>query len=123
MSTAASISRSSAHRRHYHQQQRHRHEMIEIAPNLWVKYRGAEETWACVLADFYMPNSCVGCSSSICCIQDAQYFVCPTCQTISPTEAAAPEGGVALGFTIDDLYRWQAELIMAKSSTRNIAVH
>jgi hypothetical protein len=91
---------------------------IEISPNVWVRLRGADETWACVEQDFYMPVVCFGCSSELCCIQDADFVLCPLCRVVSPmdgiVDTTASSGGVGLGFTFDDLLKWQSEIVRSR---------
>jgi hypothetical protein len=108
---------------------------VEISPGVYVRLRGAEETWDCIRHDFFMPCTCFGCSHELCCIQDADYVLCPKCRVVSPMDttssgyesanaAAASstsstadiehEGGVGLGFTFDDLLKWQAEIIQGR---------
>lgn len=86
---------------------------IEIAPGLSVRLRGAQETWAAVESDFYMPTTCICCSTDIFCIMDANYVICPVCKVVSPMEGCTQgmEGGAGLGFTMEDLQQWQGEII------------
>lgn len=86
---------------------------IEIAPGLSARLRGAHETWAAVENDFYMPTSCLCCSEDIFCIMDAYYVICPVCKVVSPMEGCAQgmDGGVGLGFTMDDLRQWQSDIV------------
>jgi hypothetical protein len=94
---------------------------IQVAPGVCIKFRGADETWSCIERDFYMPTMCISCMQELCCIQDADYVICPSCRTVSPMRGMVAStnnntghgGGVGLGFTYADLARWQAE-IMAK---------
>lgn len=80
---------------------------IEISPNLWMRFRGAEETLACIRHNFVLPASCYGCEADMYCIEDAHYVICPTCRVVSPTSNEDPgdSGGVALGFFWDDVVR------------------
>jgi hypothetical protein len=91
---------------------------VEISPNVWVRLRGADETWACVEQDFFMPVVCFGCASELCCIQDADFVLCPMCRVVSPmngiVDAAASDGGVGLGFTFDDLMKWQSDIVRTR---------
>ena len=109
---------------HQQSQQPPPDQMIEIVPGTWLRLRGADETWACIERDFYLPVMCFGCSAELCCIQDADYVLCPTCRVVSPMNGI-PEndgsagrgnenvgnGGVGLGFTFTDLMRWQSEIL------------
>jgi hypothetical protein len=110
---------------------------IEISPGVHVRLRGAEETWDCIGRDFFIPCLCFGCSVELCCIQDADYVLCPKCRAVSPmdttsygsesanaiadassgpasTAGTVHEGGIGLGFTFDDLMKWQAENIQGR---------
>jgi hypothetical protein len=66
----------------------------------------------------------MACDSSIFCIADAMYVVCPECKVISPTEAINNDDfdidghnkdgkifGAGLGFTYACLLKWQTEII------------
>jgi hypothetical protein len=52
-----------------------REAMIEIAPGVSTRLRGAKETWEAVLNDFYIPATCFVCSSGIFVIQDARFVL------------------------------------------------
>jgi len=85
--------------------------MIQLSANAPpLRLRGAAETEACILQDFYMPALCVCCETELFCIQDADYVLCPKCYGISPFDGNAPNrdqhilgGGIGLGFTFEDL--------------------
>jgi hypothetical protein len=85
---------------------------IEVSPGEHLRLRGADETWRAVQVDFYMPCECMCCSLTIFCIQDAACVLCPECRVVSPMVGASTgsDGGVGLGFTIDDLASWQEEI-------------
>ena len=91
--------------------------VVEIAPGVYHRLRGAAETWECVERDFYMPVSCFACAAELCCIQDASYVLCPTCRVVSRMDgmSADHDGGVGLGFTMDDLCRWQSEILAKRN--------
>jgi hypothetical protein len=76
---------------------------IQISSGVHVPLRGLEETRECIVRDFYLPLTCLGCSVDVCCIQDANYVICPVCQVVSPLGGNADndhgKGGVGLGFT------------------------
>jgi hypothetical protein len=94
---------------------------LEIAPGHYARLRGADETWACVERDFYMPVTCFACTSELCCIQDATYVLCPTCRVVSPMDGTMDpnhDGGVGLGFTMEDLLRWQAEILSKRGQSQ-----
>ena len=87
---------------------------IEIAPGVMARLRGAQETWQAVANDFYMPTTCFCCTTNLFCIMDANYVICPVCKVVSPMEGCAGndmQGGVGLGFTMEDLQQWQTEII------------
>lgn len=87
---------------------------IEIAPGLSERLRGADETWQAIENDFYLPCMCLVCNQDICCIMDATYVLCPVCKVVSPLENGCEAGGVGLGFTNDDLQKWQTEIILSR---------
>ena len=84
---------------------------IEIAAGMTERLRGAEETWACVENDSYLPTTCLACTRDLFCIIDASYVLCPICKVVSPIEGNQADGGVGLGFSIEDLQRWQCEIM------------
>jgi hypothetical protein len=109
--------------------------MIEISPGVNVRLRGADETWDCIGRDFFMPCTCLGCSQELCCIQDATFVLCPACRVVSPMDnntsccseetnetfsctatGSQHQGGVGLGFTFDNLMKWQAGIIQRRQS-------
>ena len=84
--------------------------MIMVAPGEHAELRGANETWAAIQADFYQPASCVSCDiETLFCIEDAAYILCPRCKVISPNSDHGH--GIGMGFTIEDLAKWQAEYL------------
>lgn len=110
--------------------------MIPIAPGVTARLRGADETWSCIERDCYSPTVCLACSLELCCIQDADFVICPVCKVVSPleeggfasdvaavstlegsssTSSSATEQSVGLGFTLDDLGRWQFEIIARRA--------
>jgi hypothetical protein len=63
--------------------------------------------------DFYLPCSCICCNLTLFCIQDAAYVLCPACFNVSPMENLEDcNDGMGLGFTIEELLKWQNEIIM-----------
>jgi hypothetical protein len=90
--------------------------MIQVAPGLSARLRGAAETWEAIQRDFYRPCMCLACSTDLFCIQDAWLVLCPDCRVLSPMEDLdgetrdVREGGVGLGFKGDALAEWQASL-------------
>jgi len=101
--------------------------MVEIAPNTWMRYRGVEETKACVKRGYFREGvECWWCpENDMLCILDADFVICPLCQVASPTKSmghveccandifstpmAKSHGGVALGFTWVEVVRWLSE--------------
>ena len=47
---------------------------------------------------------------------DATYVLCPVCKVVSPLDNGidAVQGGVGLGFSFDDLQKWQTEIILSQ---------
>jgi hypothetical protein len=88
---------------------------IEISPGVQVRLRGADETWKAIEYDYYMPAECICCESTIFCIQDADYILCPDCRVVSRLEGSSSRGmgGVGLGFKYEDLARWQEDIARA----------
>jgi hypothetical protein len=82
---------------------------IEISPGVHVRLRGASETWKAIENDFYMPAECICCESTIFCIQNADFVLCPDCRVVSRMEGSSHGilRGVGLGFKYEDLARWQ----------------
>ena len=99
------------------------HTMVPIAPGVNARLRGANETYHCIEQDFFVPVVCFACNLDICCIQDADYVICPACKVVSPLEpdakmsAASKELTVGLGFTFEDLVKWQDEMRSRGSGT------
>lgn len=93
--------------------------LIEIEPGWFAHLRGATETFDAVKCDFFVPTECYCCSSTVFCIQDADFILCPTCRVVSQISVengggseqnGGTGGGVGLGFTIDDLASWQDDI-------------
>jgi hypothetical protein len=92
---------------------------IEIEPGYKVTVRGAEETLLYVAADAtgLASNSrsmiatfqCWTCSTTMHCVFDAAYVVCPMCRTVQPTDHH--QGwGAGLGFLTSDWDEWKSAL-------------
>ena len=92
-------------------------DLVDIAPGVKVPLRGVKETVKAVAKDYYANVSCFGCSLELCCIADVSYVVCPVCKVVSPMENPTFEGkevqrhGLGLGFTYEDLFKMQLEII------------
>jgi hypothetical protein len=84
-----------------------------------VRLRGSRETWTAIQNDFTLPCSCVCCETLIFCIADAKFIICPICRVISCVQPEEDEleakknhhDGVGLGFTMEELGRWQQEIL------------
>jgi hypothetical protein len=89
---------------------------IEISPGVEVRLRGADEAWRAIEYDYYLPAECICCESTIFCIQDADYILCPDCRVVSRLEGSSSRGmgGVGLGFKYEDLARWQEDIARAR---------
>jgi hypothetical protein len=88
--------------------------LIQVAPGVRVPLRSGSETWQAIIDDFYVPSSCLGCSTTLFVIQDAAYVLCPCCRSISPMEGQFVNlfvAGAGMGFTFDDLTRWQDDIL------------
>jgi hypothetical protein len=97
------------------------YQTIEISPGVHVRLRGADETWKAVENDFYMPAECICCESTIFCIKNADYILCPNCRVVSRMEDLSSHGmgGVGLGFKYEDLARWQESILRNQSCRRS----
>jgi hypothetical protein len=86
---------------------------IEISPGVHVRLRGAAETWKAIENDYYMPAECICCESTLFCIQNADFVLCPDCRVVSRMESVSSRGmgGVGLGFKYEDLARWQDTIL------------
>jgi hypothetical protein len=86
---------------------------IEISPGVHVRLRGADETWKAIANDYYMPTECICCESTIFCIQNADYVLCPDCRVVSRMNDPSSHimGGAGLGFKYEDLARWQKDIL------------
>jgi hypothetical protein len=94
---------------------------IEISPGVHVRLRGAGETWKAIENDYYMPAECVCCESTIFCIQNADFVLCPDCRVVSRMEGVSSRGmgGVGLGFKYEDLARWQDAIFKEEQLSRH----
>lgn len=89
---------------------------IEIEPGWCAPLRGTNETFDAVKRDFFVPTECYCCSTTIFCIQDADFILCSKCLVVSPISTengggsepnGGTGGGVGLGFTMNHLASWQ----------------
>ena len=86
--------------------------LLEIAPGVTARLRGAQETMNCIANDFYLPTTCFACETNLFCIMDADYVLCPLCKVVSPvSENGDTDGGIGLGFTFDDLQHYTADIL------------
>lgn len=89
---------------------------VQVAPGEYLPLRGAEETWRAIQVDFYLPCGCVGCDGTIFCIQDAEFVLCPCCKSVGPMSGGGGHG-VGIGFTMEDLAKWQKEIQYERKQT------
>ena len=92
---------------------------LEVCPGISMPLRGAAETFEAVQNDFYIPQNCSCCQSTIFCIQDAEYVLCPVCKSVSPIDEdqldydrsshGTKKGGIGLGFDIETLQQFQKQ--------------
>jgi hypothetical protein len=69
---------------------------VEIAPDVYEILRGSVETKQAIQSGAITQVRCCCCTQTVQCIEDAAFFICPTCSVISQV----PHGiwGVGLGF-------------------------
>lgn len=93
---------------------------IEIAPGMVERLRGAVETWDCVRHDAIDPCACACCcTTSLFCVNDAAYVICPHCRVVSPLhdddvdddDQRSARYGVGLGFTHIELLQMQHAIV------------
>ena len=61
---------------------------VEIFPGVWEVLRGADETKVAVEREKITTVHCICCDTRAQCIEDACYFICPTCQVVGPVPAS-----------------------------------
>ena len=103
--------------------------MIEIAPGVSARLRGASETWQAIERDeFLVGVTCWGCDQhDLCCVSGATHVLCPTCRVMSPLPGLEDAAGynnrkepvVGLGFTYEDLRKWQSEILRGRRTQAN----
>jgi hypothetical protein len=64
-----------------------RHALIEIAPGMSVRLRGADETLEAVRTDYLVSEFCICCQELLHCTRDADMVLCPVCKSVSPLES------------------------------------
>lgn len=100
--------------------------IIEIAPGVEVPMRGAEETMLYVAAavtcelTLIATCACWTCSTTIHCVKDAAYILCPMCHTVQPTDFDIA-WGVGLGFLPSDWDEWNAALTQEAQTSRPLS--
>lgn len=85
---------------------------IEIAPGILKTLRGSEETWKAIETGNIVPVTCMACSLSLHCLDDAEFVICPACRAVGPVECCL-QGfgrGIGLGIKDDQLTLWRAEI-------------
>ena len=79
---------------------------IELEPGVFLRLRGAVETQMAIQSGHFIATDCPCCTATICCIENADYVVCPDCRVVSPIQGAAndarSDGSVGLGFKFDN---------------------
>jgi len=73
---------------------------IEVLPGVLLRLRGAAETIKAMEHGFFVSTVCPCCRTSICCVGDADFVVCPDCRVVSRITEQPKDGGVGLGFKI-----------------------
>jgi hypothetical protein len=110
--------------------------MIELESGSFTHLRTANETYDCIRTDSYLPHNCQVCCTTIYCIFDASYVLCPLCRVINSTStdnntstdsdvtfaidsknAERYCGGVGLGFTYESLIQIQQDIIRCDAVT------
>ena len=76
--------------------------VMEIAPNLFVPYKGSHETWEAVQRGEFTVTTCFACCLQLVVIDTAEFLVCPDCHTVSPLSYSGDgshveRSGVGLG--------------------------
>jgi phage FluMu protein Com len=96
-----------------------------------MKLRGADETWVAVQNGQYAPTVCLSCEKNLLVILDVECVLCPACRVVSPIlvdddacgyrdkDCKPSNHGVGLGFTVEDLLRWQDEMARGIDPSRN----
>ena len=58
--------------------------VMEIAPNLFVPYKGSQVTWEALQTGDFTVTTCFACALPLVVMDTAEYLVCPDCHTVSP---------------------------------------
>lgn len=90
-----------------------RRNLVQIAPGIYKKLRGAIETWTAISTNDFTSATCNHCEEKLYCINDADHVVCPVCCKVSITTHSltrGQDGGVGLGFTLAELVAWKREI-------------
>jgi hypothetical protein len=64
-----------------------RHSLVEIAPGVSVRLRGADETLEAVRTDYLVSEFCICCQELLHCTRDADMVLCPVCKVVTPLES------------------------------------
>lgn len=75
---------SPIYEHHEHDQPGEEPATMEIAPNVRVAVRSSQESYKAVQSGDYTVATCFACTSTIVCVNDAAYVLCPDCQVVSP---------------------------------------
>lgn len=70
---------------------------IEIQPGVFQILRGSQETWNAIEQGFSQSLQCWICETSLLCIADASYVLCPECKSVSGTNMGEENGGHGVG--------------------------
>jgi hypothetical protein len=80
--------------------------VVEISPGVFRPLRGSKETWDAIERGFCANVDCFSCSTTLLCIYDAEFVICPVCKVISPAvtyDDSLPKSGVGLGLRSEEL--------------------
>jgi len=94
---------------------------LDIGGGVKARLRRTKETMQAVATGNFVPVTCMGCTTDLFCITDAEFLVCPVCKIVSPmTMAVMPQHqhgnedtvlfreGVGLGITYNVLHEMQS---------------
>jgi hypothetical protein len=90
---------------------------VEVAPGVFLPFRGAAETWQAIKYGCTTPTSCQHCQADLHVIEDAEHIVCPDCWMVGPVEqrmgdiplefdGTSDNHGLGLGVKADEILQW-----------------
>ena len=89
---------------------------VELMPGVYEPIRTAKEMCKAIAQDFFVPATCITCETSLFCIQDSKYVLCPSCRVVGPMEGDGDgHYGVGLGFTFQQLCSWQEDIMRKRT--------